>query len=107
MNGMTTDNASELPPEMKNFPVWWLAKFWQTTTQHIFNLIQSGALPYPLDLRNKGSSRAMIRIPRPSVEKFICERKDLQAVADSNPSPKPRAKPQRRSLTNHVYESTG
>ncbi len=82
----------DLPPEMKNFPLWWLAKFWHTTTQHLSNLIESGALQCPFDIRNNGSSRAAIRVPRPFVLKFIQERKDLQAVADANPAPKPRHK---------------
>jgi hypothetical protein len=80
----------ELPPAMKNFPVWWLAKFWHTSVQQVWKLIQSGAFGDTWDLRDQGSSRAAYRIPRPNVVKFMRDRKDLQNVADANPSPAPR-----------------
>lgn len=80
----------ELPPAMKNFPIWWLAKFWHTTIHHVHNLIESGALKCPIDLRNTGSSRAMKRVPRPFVVQFIQERKDGRAVAEESPQPRPR-----------------
>lgn len=81
---------SELPPNIRNFPVWWLAKFWQTSTQQVWKLIKSGALGDLWDLRDKGSTRASYRVPRPAVVKFMRERKDLQAVSEANASPKPR-----------------
>ena|ERR1017187_3299066 len=81
----------ELPP-WDFFPVFCLAEKWHVTTQHVINLIESGELEVGVDLRNKASSRAVIRVPRKSVVRFLNARKDLQAVADSNPSPAPRKK---------------
>lgn len=65
----------ELPPKMDFFPVWFLAKLWHAHRQHIVNLIDSGELKVPVDLRNKASSRAMIRVPRASVVEFLTRRK--------------------------------
>jgi hypothetical protein len=83
-------------PRWEFFPVYWLAKRWHATSQHVFNLIESGELEVGVDLRNKASSRTMIRVPRKSVVRFLNKRKNLQAVAAANPSPKPRVKPEKR-----------
>lgn len=68
----------ELPQTMKNFPVWWLAKFWHTTPNHVSNLIDSGVLECPIDLRNAAASRSLIRVPRPFVIAFINKRRRTQ-----------------------------
>lgn len=79
------DFNDELPP-WDFFPVWWLAERWHCDTEHIVHLIDSGELPLGVDLRNKGSSKTMIRIPRKSVVHFLNLRKDLEAVAENNPA---------------------
>lgn len=83
------DFGDELP-DWDGFPLFWLAKRWHTTTQHLFNLIDTKQIKCPVDLRNKASSRAMIRVPRKSVIAFLNSRKDTEAVANSNPKPKAR-----------------
>ena len=65
----------ELPRNMEFFPVWFLAKLWHATSNHVVNLIDSGELKVPVDLRNKASSRAMIRVPRACVVEFLNRRK--------------------------------
>jgi hypothetical protein len=65
-------------PDWDGFPVFWVAKRWHCTSNHILNLIDSGEIKVPIDLRNKASSRAMIRIPRGSLIEFINRRKVRQ-----------------------------
>lgn len=83
-------------PDWDGFPIWWLAKRWQVTDQHILNLVESRQIACAVDLRNKGSSRATIRIPRKAVIAFLNTRRDLEAVASANPRPKYRAETVRR-----------
>lgn len=89
--------SAELPPQVKNFPIWWLAKFWHTSVQHICKLIEKGDIECPIDLRTSGSSRAEVRIPRPFVIAFIEKRRDVQAVAESNPIARWNPKSRRKS----------
>lgn len=77
-------------PHWDFFPVYWLADRWRVTSRHVFNLIESGELPVAIDLRNKASSRTTIRVPRRSVVHFLKTRKNLNAVALTNPKPKAR-----------------
>ena len=72
---------SEELPRWDFFPVWWLAEKWHVSTQHIFNLIETGELPVPIDLRNKASSRSLLRVPRKALIEFLNRRKDLEATA--------------------------
>jgi hypothetical protein len=68
------DFHASLPPQ-DFFPVWQLARIWKAHRQHVINLIESGELKVPVDLRNKASSRSMIRVPRASVVEFLNRRK--------------------------------
>lgn len=83
------DFNAALPPQ-EFFPAWQLARSWHCHVSHVINLIQSGELPVGVDLRNKASSKTMIRVPRASVALFLNRRKDLEAIAEKNPYPKPR-----------------
>ena len=62
-------------PRIEFVPVFLLAKLWRCHRQHIINLIDSGELKVPVDLRGKASSKSMIRIPRASVVEFLNRRK--------------------------------
>lgn len=86
------DFNAELPPQ-DFFPVWQLAKSWRCSPEHVIRLVESGELPVGLDLRNKASSKTMIRVPRKSVVKFLTRRKDMAAIAEANPYPKARKFP--------------
>lgn len=69
------DFDAELPPNMAFFPVWFLAKLWHCSVQHVLNLVDSGELPVPVDLRGKAATKTMIRVPRASVVEFLNRRK--------------------------------
>ena len=58
------DFDAELPPNMAFFPLWWLAKRWHCSVQHVINLVDSGELKVPVDLKGKSASKSMIRAPR-------------------------------------------
>lgn len=62
-------------PQQEFFPVWQLAKLWKANRQHIINLIESGELKVPVDLRGKAATKTMIRVPRGSVIEFLNRRK--------------------------------
>ncbi len=95
----TIDFEAELPP-WNFFPIAWCAKEWHCSPEHITrNLIETGELPVGIDLRGKGSSRMMIRIPRKSLVAFLNRRKDLEAVAANNPRPKFRSESIRQPRT--------
>ena len=81
----TIDFNEELPV-WDFFPLWWLAKHWHCDARHVFNLIESGEIKVVVDLRNKASSKTMIRVPRKSVVEFLNRRRDLKAVAENNPA---------------------
>src|SRR6266446_5915137 len=83
------DFGQELPPQ-DFFPVWQLAKIWHCSSEHVTRLVESEELPVGVDLRNKASSKTMIRVPRKSVVEFLNRRKDREAIAEANPYPKPR-----------------
>jgi hypothetical protein len=83
------DFGHELP-SWDFFPIIWLAERWHCSSMHIFRLIESGELPVPIDLRNKGSSRATIRIPRKALIEFLNRRANIAAIAAKNPQPKAR-----------------
>lgn len=89
------DFNAELPP-WEFFPVWQLAKSWNCSREHVANLVESGELPVGLDLRTKGSSKSMIRVPRRAVVEFLNRRKDIAAVAEANPQPAYRDASKRR-----------
>ncbi len=69
------DFEAELPPKMDFFPVWFLAKLWHCSAQHVLNLIDTGEMPVPVDLRGKAATKTMIRVPRKSVVEFLNRRK--------------------------------
>jgi hypothetical protein len=86
-------------PVWEFFPVWWLAKTWRCDGKHIVRLIDSGELEVALDIRNKVSSRMMIRVPRKSVVHFLNKRKNLEAVAAGSPKYPTRAELEQRRRT--------
>jgi hypothetical protein len=69
------DFDAELPPKMEFFPVWFLGKLWHCSAQHVINLVDSGELKVPVDLKGKAASKTMIRVPRASVVEFLNRRK--------------------------------
>jgi hypothetical protein len=75
-------------PDWDGFPVWWLAKRWQTSERHWLNLIDDGEIAVCVDLRRSGSSRSMTRCTRASLLNFLTRRKDIAAVLAANPKPK-------------------
>jgi hypothetical protein len=94
------DFAQELPP-WDFFPVWWLAKSWHGSDEHVLRLIEKGELPVGVDLRSPGASRSMIRIPRKSVIEFLNRRKNLEGIATKarsvNYNEASKRRPKRRS----------
>lgn len=91
------DFEHELPKGVESFSLHWLSKRFGGTTGHWFNLAEKRAFGRALvDLRTPGSSKAMLRIPRASLVGFLNSRRDIQAVADSNPAPKPREQRKRK-----------
>lgn len=73
-----------LPRNRESFALHEVAKIFHCSTQHFVNLIESGELRVPLDLRNKASSRAMIRVPRSSLVEFVNRRSNFEALAALN-----------------------
>jgi hypothetical protein len=69
------DFDAELPANRNFFPVWELAKSWHCSVQHIINLVESGELKVPVDLKGKSATKTMIRVPRASVVEFLNRRK--------------------------------
>jgi hypothetical protein len=85
------DFGDHLPAGMTSFTPNFLANFVGGTPQHWINLAEKGAFGKGLaDLRAPGASKMMLRIPRKPLVEFLNSRRDLQAVADANPPPKPR-----------------
>lgn len=67
------DFEAELPPNQEYFPLWQLAKTWKCSLQHVINLAESGELGV-VDLKGKGSSKAMCRAHRKHVAAFLNRR---------------------------------
>jgi|GEM_PF-4481322 len=68
------DAADLLPSGQTLFTVRQLSKFWGTSDQHVYNLIEDGELERVRDLRRVGARRAVIRITRHSIEDFLRRR---------------------------------
>ena len=64
------DFKHHLPAGMESFPVRWLARWFDTSTQHWINLVDSGALR-AVDLRSPGTSKSMLRIPRAALISYL------------------------------------
>ena len=69
------DFDSELPAYARFFPVFLLAKIFRCHRQHVINLIESGDLKVPIDLRGPRATKSMWRAPRPAVVEFLNNRK--------------------------------
>lgn len=86
------DFGDHLPAGVESFALHWIAARFGGSVQHWFNLVQKGAFGKGVvDLRTPGSSKAMVRIPRPKLVAFLNARTDLVKVSEENPQPKPRA----------------
>ncbi len=69
------DFESGLPAGREWFQVWWLARHWHCTTQHVINLVDEGAFTVggiaPIDIARKHEkTRSTTRIPRGAVIAF-------------------------------------
>lgn len=69
------DFENGLPPGREFFRLSELAGLWRCHPTHIQRLIDSGELPVAVDLRSPGTSKAMQRVTRASVVKFLNSRK--------------------------------
>jgi hypothetical protein len=69
------DFENGLPPGREFFRLSELAGLWRCHPTHVQRLIDSGELPVAVDLRSPGTSKAMQRVTRDSVVKFLNRRK--------------------------------
>ncbi len=69
------DLAKGLPTGREFFRLSELAGLWGCHATHVQRLIDSGDLPVAVDLRLPGTSKAMQRVTRSSVLKFLNSRK--------------------------------
>jgi hypothetical protein len=90
------DFEHDLPAGVDSFSLHWLAKRWKCSVTHVIHLVEAGEFKVAVDLRNRNSSKACIRLPRAAVVAFLNERKDLAKIAETNPQPKPREKRKRK-----------
>jgi hypothetical protein len=99
------DFENNLPTGVESFSLHWIARRFGGTVTHWFNRATKGAFGNGIvDLRTPGSSKAMLRIPRRSLVKFLNSRRDIEAVADSNPQPKPREQRKRSARRRKTSE---
>jgi hypothetical protein len=90
------DFGDHLPAGVESFALHWIASRFGGTIQHWFNLARNGVFGRGIvDLRTPGSSKSMLRIPRPALVKFLNSRTDIQAVEDASP-PRPPQPPSRK-----------
>jgi len=60
-------------PAGESFSVRWLGAFFKTSHRHWINLVDLGELK-ALDLSRPGASKAMMRIPRAEIVRFLNSR---------------------------------
>jgi len=69
------DFENGLPPGREFFRLNELALLWRCHPTHVQRLIDSGELAVAVDLRSTGASKAMQRVTRDSVVRFLRARK--------------------------------
>ncbi len=67
------DFEHHLPSGIESFSVRFLAGWFRTSHRHWINLVESGELK-AADLRGPSASKAMMRIPRKELIRFLNER---------------------------------
>ena len=67
------DYTHHLPAGMESFTVRYLAAFFGTSHRHWINLVDLGELK-ALDLSRPGASKAMMRIPRAELTRYLNSR---------------------------------
>jgi hypothetical protein len=101
------DFGDHLPAGVDSFALHWIAGRFGGTVRHWFNLAEKGVFGTGIvDLRSPGSSKAMLRIPRASLVKFLNSRRDITEVAEANPQPAPRA-PRKKKAKKKIAGKNG
>jgi hypothetical protein len=101
------DFEHDLPFGVESFALHWLAARWKCSVPHVTNLVAAGEFgkDAAFDLRGAQSSKAMVRIRRAAVVEFLNRRKNIEAVAEKSPQPKPREKAEKK--TSNAQRPTG
>ena len=66
--------AHSLPAGRDFFRLREVSEMWRCHEVHVMRLIESGAIAIAADLRLKGTSKAMVRIPRAALLDFLDKR---------------------------------